>query len=138
MFALSIRQPWAWLIIRPDLTGTARETYPHFKDIENRVWYTNFRGKFLVHAAKGMTQSEYDNAQEWALTIDPQIPFPSPNALQKGGIVGEVELTACLDESPSPWFCGPYGYALKNPKPLPFLPLLGQLKFFHVPNEIFL
>lgn len=35
--ALSIRQPWAWLIVNG------------FKDIENRDWATPFRGRFLVH-----------------------------------------------------------------------------------------
>jgi hypothetical protein len=39
MKALSIRQPWAWLIIAG------------IKDIENRRWATNHRGPILVHAA---------------------------------------------------------------------------------------
>lgn len=43
MKALSIRQPWAWLILHGG------------KDIENRSWNTNFRGRFLIHAAAGMT-----------------------------------------------------------------------------------
>lgn len=46
MIALSIRQPWAWLIINAG------------KDIENRSWPTRFRGRMLVHA--GMTKSEYE------------------------------------------------------------------------------
>ncbi len=40
MKALSIRQPWAWLIANG------------YKDIENRSWRTNFRGEFLIHAGK--------------------------------------------------------------------------------------
>ena len=50
--ALSIRQPWAWLIVNG------------YKDIENRNWKTNFRGKILVHAAKGMTKAEYEDADD--------------------------------------------------------------------------
>ena len=46
MKALSIRQPWAWLIVHGR------------KDIENRSWRTKFRGRFLVHAAQGMTRRE--------------------------------------------------------------------------------
>jgi len=40
MKALSIRQPWAWLLVEG------------FKDIENRTWKTNYRGSFLIHASK--------------------------------------------------------------------------------------
>ena len=47
MKALSIRQPWAWLIVNGH------------KDIENRQWRTHFRGKIYVHAAKGMTRGDY-------------------------------------------------------------------------------
>jgi hypothetical protein len=46
MKALSIRQPWAWLILNAG------------KDIENRDWLTRFRGPFLIHASKGMTRAE--------------------------------------------------------------------------------
>lgn len=38
--ALSIRQPWAWLIVN------------NHKPVENRSWPTSFRGRFLVHAGK--------------------------------------------------------------------------------------
>ena len=38
MKALSIQQPWAWMI----LYGTKR--------VENRTWATSFRGPFLIHA----------------------------------------------------------------------------------------
>lgn len=48
--ALSIRQPWAWLIIHGG------------KDIENRTWPTRFRGRVAVHAGKGMTRDEYEAA----------------------------------------------------------------------------
>jgi hypothetical protein len=46
--ALSIRQPWAWLILHAG------------KDIENRDWPTKYRGPFLIHASKGMTRDEYE------------------------------------------------------------------------------
>ena len=38
MKTLSVRQPWANLIVRG------------IKDIENRSWKTNFRGRILIHA----------------------------------------------------------------------------------------
>ena len=46
MKALSIRQPWSWLIAAG------------YKDIENRTWHTNYRGKFYVHAAKKLEPAE--------------------------------------------------------------------------------
>jgi hypothetical protein len=52
--ALSIRQPWASLIL---LAG---------KDIENRTWETRLRGPILIHAAISMTKREYLDAMDFA------------------------------------------------------------------------
>lgn len=119
--ALSIRQPWAWLILNAG------------KDIENRTWATKVRGRVLIHAAKGMTRAEHDNAMNWIVT-NPRIPLnfsePAFSDLQRGGIVGEVDIVDCVTTSSSPWFQGPHGFVLRNPKPLPFEPCKGRLGFF--------
>lgn len=39
MKTITVKQPWASLIVEG------------IKDIENRTWKTNFRGRVLVHAA---------------------------------------------------------------------------------------
>ena len=39
MKAITIRQPWASLIVHG------------IKDIENRSWQTNFRGRVLIHSS---------------------------------------------------------------------------------------
>ena len=52
MAALSIRQPWAWLVVNG------------YRDIENRDWPTNFRGPLLVHAGLTMTRSDYEQAAQ--------------------------------------------------------------------------
>ena len=48
-------------------------------------------------------------------------------------LIGEVTITACVKESSSPWFVGPYGFVLANPvlykEPIPYR---GQLGFFEV------
>lgn len=119
MKALSIRQPWAWLILHAG------------KDIENRTWFTNLRGKFLIHASAGMTKHEYEEARLCAIRICPAI-VPSMRMLERGGIVGEVEIVACVSASQSPWFFGPWGFVLRNAKPLPFRPYTGTLGFFEV------
>lgn len=129
MKVLSIRQPWAWLIINAG------------KDIENRSWHTKLRGRFLVHAAKGMTNDEYCDGLEFAMrTADIQLlrDLPSWQEMRQqwcGGIVGSVELVASLDRSDSPWYMGQKAFQLRNPLPLPFTPLKGRLGFFEVDSQ---
>jgi hypothetical protein len=121
MKAISIRQPWAWLIIHAG------------KNIENRTWRTDIRGRVLIHAAKGMTRIEYDDAFDVAAEIIGMgIKMPDFEKLERGGIVGAVEIVDCLSFHTSPWFFGKWGFVLKNPEPLPFRPMRGQLGFFDV------
>lgn len=123
MKALSIRQPWAHLIIH------------HGKNIENRTWHTKFRGRFLVHASKGMTKAEYIAAIDVLVHVasaDILKRLPMMEDLQRGGIVGSVELVDSLDSSPSPWYMGQKALVLQNPQELPFTPYRGQLGFYEV------
>lgn len=124
MIALSIRQPWAWLILHAG------------KDIENRCWPTRFRWRVLVHAAKGMTLDEWSSAWTFAAGSGAsakalEAGITSKN-IERGGIVGSVEIVDCVRASTSPWFVGEYGFVLRNPQPLPFRPWRGQLGFFEV------
>lgn len=139
--ALSIRQPWAWFITRPDLVGDARAAAlaaGHIKTIENRSWPTNFRGRFLIHAGKGMTIDEFDAALEFArvqVRLDVDLLERLAVGMQqipRGGIVGVADLTGCTPVSSSPWFVGDFGLELANIKPLPFLEYRGALSFFRV------
>jgi hypothetical protein len=122
MKALSIRQPWAWLIVNGG------------KDIENRDWYTGFRGRFLIHASKGMTRDEYASAVDDALGIDDRIDIPAFDALERGGIIGSANLVSVVSNSPSLWFCGRYGFELRDVLPCEFRPYKGALGFFEVPD----
>jgi ASCH domain-containing protein len=122
--AISIRQPWAWLILHAG------------KDIENRCWPTRVRGRILVHAAKGMTLDEWGDAWEFARgsgasekALAAGVTF---RTIERGGIVGSVEIVDCVTESDSPWFVGKHGFVLRDPKPLTFMPVRGQLGFFEV------
>lgn len=47
-----------------------------------------------------------------------------------GGIVGMVEITDCVSTSQSSWFYGQYGFVLRNPVALDFIPCKGALGFF--------
>lgn len=131
MKAISIRPAWAWLIIRPDLvTQEARAAALNaglFKDIENRTWSTNVRGRVLVHASQGNIDA-HRAATEFAKTLG--VTVPSRDGLQRGGIIGSVEIAGCVTKSDSPWFFGPKGFVLRNPQPMPFSPLRGRLGFF--------
>ncbi|WP_193211437.1 ASCH domain-containing protein [Luteolibacter marinus] len=118
MKALSIRQPWAWLIV-----------HGH-KDIENRSWRTHFRGPVLIHASKGMTRDEY--AIGHVLAEENGVTLPPFEDLPRGGIVGQAEITGCVDRSPSPWFFGPVGFIMEMARPRTFRPCKGALGFFEV------
>jgi hypothetical protein len=125
--ALSIRQPWAWAIINAG------------KDIENRSWSTKYRGPVCIHAAKGMTDSEWCDAMDFidkALPVTRQGQFGRRASAihsaeaKRGGIIGVADIVDCVDASESPWFFGPYGFVLKNVRPVPFIPVKGALGFF--------
>lgn len=124
MKAISIRQPWAWAIMYAS------------KDIENRDWPTNFRGTIAIHAAKGMTLDEYGDFIGFFGQFS-GVDFPDPDELERGAIVGLVDIVDCVTESTSPWFQGDYGFVLKNPRPLlnP-IPVRGALSLWTVLPEI--
>jgi hypothetical protein len=131
---LSIRQPWAWLIVNG------------YKDIENRTWYTSYRGRFLVHASRNMTRNEWDSANLFVREFAPDVADKMPNPQMfgsglsggmldgsgLGGIVGEATILNCVQGFPSEWFCGPYGFVLTDARTLPFLPCRGHLGFTEV------
>lgn len=122
MMTLSIRQPWAWLILNAG------------KDIENRNWPTAYRGRFLIHAGKGMTREEYENAAGLLYEINPKIELPTFERLDRGGVVGSVELVDCVRQSKSLWFFGDYGFVLRAPAPMVFEACKGRLGFFDIPR----
>ncbi len=130
MKALSIRQPWAWLVAAG------------IKDIENRTWRTSYRGPLLIHASAGMTRQEYEDAFQFALEaggIQIAHRMPGVNELERGGIVGVVDLFDVVPSSlrTSQWQVeGCYGLAVRNARPLPFIQYKGQLGIFDMPDSL--
>ena len=123
MKAFSIMQPWAWLIVNG------------YKDIGNRNWKpTNpglrFRGRVLIHAGKRMAPDLRDPDDWYWRDIE------RPAAFDLGGIVGAATITDCVTESPSRWFIGRYGLVIRDARPVPFIPCLGQLGFFNVGSDV--
>lgn len=142
MKCISIRQPWAWLIVRPDLQGEGRAAAVAsgvLKDIENRTWATRYRGRVLIHAAQGMTRLEYLQVEAYLSSPGLQelgIQLPSRESLMRGGIVGIATLADCLHPArrQSAWHMQDQnGFQLTDAQPLPFSPLRGSLGLFNVP-----
>lgn len=96
MKTISIRQPWAQLIV----TG--------IKDIENRSWRTNFRGRILIHVPVTRDNPEFTTGQfELIKDIPPGY---------KSAIIGSVEIVNCIRGHYSIWAePGCWNWVLKNP-----------------------
>lgn len=122
MKALSFSRPWDYLVL-----------HPPFKDIDNRSRRVNYRGKIYVHRAKSWDEQGYRwilahahvlgisgaTLEEMAVMRGLSLKFPKEAI---GQIMGEVEITGCVEVSDSPWFFGPerlgkpnYGLVLANP-----------------------
>lgn len=129
--ALSVKQPWAALLI------AGRKT------IEVRRWPTVRRGRVLLHAAK----TPDERAEGWNLVRS----LPSDLrclADLRGGIMGSLTLLECrtyrspesfqadqaLHHNSPDWFRPPvmFGFRFADPMPLAFQPYPGQVRFFTV------
>ncbi len=125
MKALSIRQPWAELIVRGD------------KKIEIRSWNTNFRGYFLIHTSK---KTEKEAAKNFGLHA---------KELDTGAIVGYANLADVVVYNGSEEFAKGknlhlslkerekypvYGFVLDNVHRIKPIKYNGQLGFFNVPG----
>jgi len=120
--ALSIKQPWAWLIVNG------------YKSLENRNTLKNFTGDFLIHAGSKFDHKWKDKIHsDLVPLLEHFLLFPYIYKLthQGGGIIGYATITDSITESDSPWFSGPNAFVIKNPKPLPFTPCKGKLSFFY-------
>ena len=119
MKAISIKQPWAWLIVHG------------IKDVENREWPTKYRGPLLIHASKGWSQSGFDFICD---RMDEWVPHREYHAF--GAIVGKVDLIGCVGSYDSRWFFGPWGLVFARPIEFEIpIPYCGQLGIFDIPDK---
>ena len=72
MKALTIKEPWATLIIEG------------YKEYEFRSWKTNYRGKILIHAGKSLEKNQEKKFKEYNLKYS------------CGEIIGEADLVDCI------------------------------------------
>jgi hypothetical protein len=123
--ALSIRQPWAWLIVNGH------------KDIENRSWKpaaNRIGQRFAVHASqKRLTKDDFEYFLE--VVKDRKIKnYPKTiDDFDYGVIVGTVQLDDVVRGSKSFWaFRGNYHWVLSKAKKLRPKKIKGQLGFFKI------
>lgn len=115
--ALSIRQPWAWLIVNG------------YKDVENRTWATKHRGPLLIHAGSNKTNLTAERLREIEQRF--RVKLPPREQYELGGIVGVVDIVDCKPRSNSRWHePGWIGWMLAKPKRLPFRSCKGALSLF--------
>lgn len=137
MWALTLTQPYAWMVI----FGS--------KDIENRDWVNRILREmidagepFAVHAGKECTRRYYAEAVEYARTQDPELVVPPREQLVYGSILGTV-LPHCVHAA-SEWtpqrrwhMEGKQGWGLRKRTPLlHHVPVSGKQGFWKVPDEL--
>lgn len=110
MNILTVKNPWAGLII------------DGIKDIENRTWKTNYRGKLYIHSSSKIDMNTNYNS-----------------TYINSAILGYVELIDCIRDSKSKWAIDNYWHwiivnAVKFEKPI--LNIKGKLGIWTIPKRV--
>jgi len=124
--ALSLKQPYAWLIANGYLL------------VDDRTWGTQYRGPMLIHASKGLYEVYYDY-----LKSNTDIPLPDKDKLEYGGVVGIANLVLCCRPRELPkgvsrqqraHFGGVhhFGFLFEQARPLALIPCRGKLGIFEI------
>jgi hypothetical protein len=133
MLCLSIRQPWAHLV----LLGRKR--------VENRSWPTAHRGRLAIHAASRLDVGTWDDIRAICgrKCLD-GLQLPELAELPRAAIVGTVELVdrVDVDDLPTalrrdPFTGGPVCWLLRDPRPLARpVPCAGRLRLWEAPADL--
>jgi hypothetical protein len=104
MKALSVMNPWAyWIIYGSPVYG--------IKDVENRKYRTNYRGRVLIHASKKI-DINVPTRDERKINGGKEVDWEKLN----GRILGSVEIVDCVQDSKSLWAeAEMWHWILKNP-----------------------
>lgn len=152
MKALSVKQPYAWLLLQRAYEDDSRQC---LKPIENRRWPMPrtlvLPQRILIHASLGFYDVSLSELKElmtltqWLRCRTALHAIYSLWDLYRsdtkrlarfsyfGHILGSVAVTGQVTESTNPFFFGPFGFAVEYPelltKPMPYK---GKLGFFEV------
>lgn len=135
MKALTVRQPWASAIIHLG------------KDVENRTWKTNYRGRIAIHSAQRI---EYDAMHDptFEVALDRFNAPPGTKAfdsirpldMSTGVILGTVDIIGChlVIACGCKWGqLGQWHWELANAQPLVEpVPAKGKLGLWNVPADL--
>ena len=129
LVALSVKQPWAALLVAG------------LKTVEVRSWPTRRRGRVLIHAGRVAD----DRPEGWARITTPGL---MELTRLRSGIVGVGDIVACrmyktpegfaadapLHLNAPDWFRPPrlYGFVFQGVRPIGYHPYPGQTMFFTV------
>jgi hypothetical protein len=104
MKALSVMNPWAyWIIHGSPVFGV--------KDVENRQYRTNYRGRLLIHASKKI-DINIPSKDERKINGGREVDWENLN----GRILGSVEIIDCVQDSKSRWAeAGMWHWVLRDP-----------------------
>ncbi len=129
MKALTIKQPWAQLVMKGG------------KDIENREWPCHYRGHIAITASAKIDKAEVFSAcdfmKSWIPKFSTRIFMDEAMRHPVGCALGTVEIYGCVTDSDRPWFQGRYGFLLRDPRPLATpIPIKGKLGLWELPEDI--
>lgn len=118
---LSVRQPWADLLVQG------------VKDVENRSWFSSYRGPLYIHAAKTYGRDEREDFQD---LIEDGIRVDAPTRF--GGIIGIVTVFDCTREQRSRWHNrGYFGWYVRNAVEFrKMVPCRGELGLFDMSSDV--
>ena len=94
MKALTIKQPWASLIVHG------------IKDIENRPWRTDYRGPLLIHASKmiyGGNLKSFLTKEQLEAVGEEYDEVVREQLTHVGAIIGRVDIVDCVVDHESVW-----------------------------------
>jgi len=160
--ALSLRQPWAWAVVHAGKSIENRRWNTRYRGdflIHAAVWPGDVTAMAAKADAGGRRSRPLDDAHEEALSMLDMaraagVKLHGPVSMrdlygQRGGIIGRARLVdvihpcagkrAGLFDQPCPhaWHMPEqYGFVLEDIRPLPFVPFIGALSFFDVPDAL--
>lgn len=108
-----------------------------------RTWPATRRGTILIHATRWASEAEYGKDLEFIERVVGEnkatdiVLHPEGNQFMVfGQIIGQADFVDCVDESPSPWFFGPYGFVLRNQRRVQPIVVRGHLGFWEYSGEV--
>jgi hypothetical protein len=119
---VSLHPIWAWAVLYAG------------KDVENRSWITDQRGRVLIHSSDQRVSLREDRALREELSFLSGIPRSVlPVTVARGAILGSIEIAGCVEDSCSRWAAvGKTHWLLRDPRTLatPITGVKGDARFW--------